>query len=139
MIVRKMPLFVKPKLVIRIWIWHFIVIVAMRVRPLPNLIDRLSISRASEPGIYAPARLGRVVHRVLRVPPLYEARCIVKSLVLFRLLIKQGVPSEIVIGLVQEPSSHNAHSWIEVNGRDVGPPPGRAGHAEIARYGPSGG
>ena len=28
----------------------------------------------------------------------------------------------------------DAHAWVELAGVDVGPPPGRNGHVELARY-----
>jgi len=40
----------------------------------------------------------------------------------------------VVIGLPQQPMSEAAHAWVEVAGIDVGPPPGRVNHLEIARY-----
>ena len=33
-----------------------------------------------------------------------------------------------------EARDQTAHAWVELNGRDVGPPPGRNGHAELARF-----
>jgi hypothetical protein len=51
------------------------------------------------------------------------------------LLQEQGTPAELVIGLPADARDHLAHAWIEVNGVDVGPPPGRYGHSPIAKYG----
>ena len=52
---------------------------------------------------------------------------------LFRLLREQGDDVELVIGLPEEAADERAHAWVELHGRDVGPPPGRAGHEEMAR------
>lgn len=41
----------------------------------------------------------------------------------------------LVIGLPEEPVDERAHAWVELEGRDVGPPPGRGNHVELARYG----
>ena len=40
---------------------------------------------------------------------------------------------ELVIGLPEQAKDERAHAWVELEGRDVGPPPGRAGHLEMAR------
>jgi hypothetical protein len=54
--------------------------------------------------------------------------------VLYRLLRSRGEPAELVIGLPREPKDKDAHAWVELDGRDVGPPPGKAGHEQLARY-----
>jgi hypothetical protein len=65
----------------------------------------------------------------------YHPRCLTAALVLYRLLREQGESAELVVGLPREPLDKTAHAWIEVDGVDVGPPPGRQGHEELARYG----
>jgi hypothetical protein len=52
-------------------------------------------------------------------------------------MAEQGQSAEVVIGLPQEPLDNKAHAWVEIDGVDVGPPPGRQGHEELARYGVS--
>jgi len=101
--------------------------------PLPELIVRLDGTGRARRRL-EPTRLGRIVHRVMNVGP-FRPRCLAMSLVLFRELRRQGTAAEIVIGLPREPKDHTAHAWVEVAGRVVGPPPGRLGHAEMARYG----
>lgn len=81
-----------------------------------------------------PARIGRIVARVLRLGPC-RPRCLLLALVLFRHLRRQGTDAELVIGLAPEARNHEAHAWVEVEGEDVGPPPGRLGHSALARYG----
>lgn len=80
-----------------------------------------------------PPRLGRSVARVLAVGP-YRARCLHTSFVHFALLRSLGEDPEIVIGLGERPATKDAHAWIEIEGDDVGPPPGRGQHIELARY-----
>lgn len=103
-------------------------------RPLPDLARRLGRPARIRIPALAPPRLGRIVHRVLRLGP-YRPRCMVTSLVFYRLLRRQGTDAEVVIGLPPAAESHHAHAWVEVDGDVVGPPPGRMGHAEMARYG----
>jgi Transglutaminase-like superfamily len=113
----------------------FVVIwVRVRRRPLPDVIAGLARVNRVRPARAGPVRMGLIVSRALRVGS-YQARCLYTSLVLFRLLREQGVEADIVIGLPREPRDKDAHAWIEIDGRDVGPPPGRARHVELARYG----
>ncbi len=90
------------------------------------------------PGDAMPFRydmLSRAVDRSLhfgRIRP----RCLTSSLVLYTLLHEQGDSAELVIGLPPDAKDHAAHAWVEIDGVDVGPPPGRGRHVELARFGP---
>jgi Transglutaminase-like superfamily len=72
----------------------------------------------------------RVSHVRARGP-----RCLYNAIVLYGLLRRQGDGAQVVIGLPTAPVDKDAHAWVEVDGRDVGPPPGQAHHEELARYG----
>jgi hypothetical protein len=100
---------------------------------LPVAVDRLGDVPYRSRQHHAPWRLSRAVDRTLRVAP-DDPTCLVRSLVLFRLLREQGDAAQLVIGLPEQPTSHEAHAWVELDGQVVGPPPGRAGHAEMARF-----
>lgn len=84
-----------------------------------------------------PVNLGRAVWKALSPGPL-RPRCLPVALVHYRLLLEQGMPAELVIGLPDEAESVDAHAWVEIEGVDVGPPPGRRGRSQLARYGPEG-
>lgn len=113
----------------------FVVVqVELRRRPLPEAVDRLGRPGAGDPYAIQPARLGRIVYRLLNMGPL-RTRCLVNALVLYRLLRRRDYPAQFVIGLPDRPRSKDAHAWVEVGGVDVGPPPGRGTHQELARYG----
>lgn len=105
----------------------------LRRRRLPELVARLGRPGRARRRVEA-RRLGRLVHRVMNLGP-FRPRCLTMSLVLFRELRRQGTAAELVIGLPHRPTDHAAHAWVEVDGQVVGPPPGRLGHAEMARYG----
>jgi hypothetical protein len=62
----------------------------------------------------AGLRLGRAVSRTVRLLPT-DSRCLVRSLVLTRLLGRRGVPSSLVIGVMSEPQ-FAAHAWVEHGG-----------------------
>jgi hypothetical protein len=57
------------------------------------------------------ARLGRAVVRTLRLLPT-DSRCLMRSLVLTKLLARRGVDSALVIGVSLEPE-FAAHAWVE--------------------------
>jgi len=106
----------------------------LRRRPLPEVVAGLRERGRGRPGAYVhPRRLGQLVYRVLRLGP-WRARCLFTSMVLYRLLREQGDEPELVIGLPREPRDKDAHAWIEMDGVDVGPPPGKGRHEQIARY-----
>jgi Transglutaminase-like superfamily len=65
-------------------------------------------------------RLGRVVGRTLSKLPA-DSRCLVRSLVLSRLLARRGIPAKLVIGVRLEPT-FEAHAWVESGGIPLLPP-----------------
>jgi hypothetical protein len=84
-------------------------------------------SRRDVPGF------SRAVNRSL-LGPSGPIRCLPRALVLYRLLREHGVEAELVIGVQPDSTSHEAHAWVEVDGKDVGPRPGRMGRGELVRY-----
>jgi Transglutaminase-like superfamily len=125
----------KALLTARVWWLFFHVHYGLRKHPLPTLVERLRGTGSAEPRRWVhPVRLGHAVYRVLNVGGL-RPRCLVMSLVLYRLVIDQGDQAELVIGLPERPAGHEAHAWVEIAGKSVGPPPGPSGHRELARYG----
>lgn len=65
-------------------------------------------------------RLGRAVGRVLEHLPV-DDRCLVRALVLTRLLSARGLESSVVIGVTAEPE-FAAHAWLERGGTALLPP-----------------
>jgi len=101
--------------------------------PLPELVDELS--RAPDRRLEsAPADLSAAVDRRLTFRD-RRPTCLVSALVLFRLLRRRGQDAELVIGLGEHAPTQEAHAWVELDGRDVGPAPGRNGHVQLARFG----
>lgn len=118
------------KTAVRIVITYAVVRSLMTRHALPDVVDQLRRSARPRRGRHHPARLGRAVAAVLRIGP-FRARCLVTSLVLYRLLREEGYQPVVVIGLPDETSSPMAHAWVEIAGHDVGPPPGRGDHREL--------
>lgn len=128
------PLSLREKVLLATRVWVRFALVSFRVRrqPLPSLVARLTAVDGPPHRHHHPATLARAVDRSLRIGS-HRPRCLINALVLYRLLREQGDPVELVIGLPEQAADERAHAWVELEGRDVGPPPGRAGHREMAR------
>lgn len=123
----------KARLALRILTLAVQVHIATRRHPLPAVVTALAAKPPMRRFGLGPVRLGGVVRRTLTIagrPP----RCLIAALVAFRLSRDEGHPVELVIGLPKNPTDKDAHAWLEIDGRDVGPPPGRLEHVELARY-----
>lgn len=120
------------RLTLRVWTTLMSVTSARRGRTLPELTRHLGDVPVRPRGIPVP-RLARAVHRTLGIGPV-RPRCLTNALVLYRLLAEEGVPSELIVGLPPGSGTVRAHAWVEVDGRDVGPPPGRMHHEILARF-----
>ncbi|HEY7472550.1 MAG TPA: lasso peptide biosynthesis B2 protein [Gemmatimonadota bacterium] len=67
----------------------------------------------------AAQRLGKAVGRTLGVLPT-DSRCLIRSLVLVRVLARRSIPSTLVIG-VRRNSEFEAHAWVEHEGEAILP------------------
>jgi hypothetical protein len=77
--------------------------------------DRLDADTARRLG----TRLDRPVARTLAVLPA-DSRCLVRSLVVLRMMARRGVRCELSIG-AQPESGFQAHAWVEHDGHAVLP------------------
>jgi hypothetical protein len=123
----------KALLIVQIWIAFARIRIGLRRRGLPGLVRHLGKRGDSVPREIDARRLGRIVFRVLNIGPV-RTRCLSNALVLYTLLHERGLKAELVIGLPSTPTTKDAHAWVELNGADMGPPPGRGCHSELARY-----
>jgi hypothetical protein len=76
--------------------------------------SRRTTAPSPAPAIERAARLGRAVVRMLSLLP-GDTRCLVRSLVLTRLLARRGIPARLVIGARTTPA-FLAHAWVECDG-----------------------
>lgn len=121
----------KARLLAVVWLTAAGVVIGLRSERLPAFITRLGVPADRRP---VPAfLLSRAVSRGLRIGP-WQPRCLIRALVLYRLLRAQGVEAVLVIGLAADSPSTEAHAWVELDGRDIGPVPGANGHRALARY-----
>ena len=130
----RLSVFAKGAVAARTIRWFVAIRLQLRRRTLPEVVGDLGLVGRVRTPRRRPARLGRIVGRVLRIGP-WRARCLYTSMVLYRLLREQGDDVQLVIGLPLEPKDKGAHAWVEFDGHDVGPPPGRGRHVELVRYG----
>ncbi len=95
---------------------------ALRRAPIETVVAGL---RSQWPAAAQPAtnslqearRLGRAVGRLLAHVP-GDTRCLVRSLVLTRLLASRGIEAKLVIGARTTPD-FLAHAWVEHDGSPV--------------------
>ena len=132
----RLSLAAKAALAVRILSRFLVVRARLFQEPLPALASRLGRTRAPAHGRRnSPARLSRAVDRTLRLGR-RRPSCLASSLVLYSLLREQGDHAQLAIGLRERPTDKTAHAWVELDGVDVGPPPGSHGHVALARFGP---
>lgn len=123
----------KVVLAIRVLVLAGYVTIATRIRSLPRVVATLADSSGGSRLGLGPVQVGRIVTTTLTIGR-RRPRCLIAALVAFRLCRVEGHPVELVIGLPKHPTDKDAHAWLEMAGADVGPPPGRLGHVELARY-----
>ena len=116
-----------------VWRLHLEIRRGLRSDPLPALVRRLEVREGARRDVGDPARLSRIVDKSLSVFGL-RPRCLILALVLFRVMRERGIPAEVVIGIPHRAEDHLAHAWVEVDGIDFGPPPGKGRHEELVRY-----
>jgi hypothetical protein len=92
---------------------------ALRRAPIADVVAGLRARPEPVAGAVCPAdatleqarRLGHAVTRLLALVP-GDTRCLVRSLVLTRLLARRGIPAKLVIGARSAPD-FLAHAWVE--------------------------
>jgi hypothetical protein len=84
-----------------------------------NEVPRTDLSRAPdlppEQTAAVAIRLGKAVARTLMLVPT-DSRCLIRSLVLLRLISRCGIDSCLVIGVRNEGEAFAAHAWVEHRG-----------------------
>lgn len=99
-----------------------------RILGEPNVIDMVRAARDVEPTRpRVPSvqehdvarRLGGAVGKTLRLLPT-DSRCLIRSLVLTRMLARRSIPNTLVIGVRKAPE-FEAHAWVEHEGRPILP------------------
>lgn len=114
-------------------LWRAFVALAMvdlglRTRGFRSLIDQAQAGVASDErsvGVEDLARARRYA-RWVRVASRFHvvpAHCLHRSLTLHRWLLKEGLPSNLRIGVRKENGELKAHAWVELGGETLNDPP----------------
>jgi hypothetical protein len=100
--------------------------ILMRRGTLEETVSRLRepVQRAASPSVghgenltVTGIRLGRVVVQTLAPLPT-DSRCLMRSLVLLRMMARRGATCRLVIGVSPEPE-FKAHAWLERAGQPL--------------------
>jgi hypothetical protein len=102
---------------------------ALRSRPLDDVVRDLRAGEHERSPQRDPLveqaeglRVARIVQRTLGWLPA-DTRCLVRSLVVTRMLARRHIPAVLVIG-VKPPPDFSAHAWVEHDGKALLPPGG---------------
>ncbi len=102
---------------VRWWLWrHEFPDVVAKLRQPGALEAPEPVGDASSAHVIG-LRLGRAVSRTVRLLPT-DSRCLVRSLVLTRMLARRGLSSSLIIGVRSEPE-FAAHAWVEQAGEPL--------------------
>jgi hypothetical protein len=82
--------------------------------------SQASLSGSTVSQAWTTARMVRVAVRYNRL----WANCLKRSLVLWALLHRQGIPSQLQIGVQQTAGKFSAHAWVESQGMVLNEEPG---------------
>lgn len=98
--------------------WMLVVVdTELRLRGWRRCHQRLAAWAARHPAAESPSpeRLAWLVARAARNVP-WPATCLRRSLVLWALLTRAGVPAELRLGFRRQAGAFEAHAWVERNG-----------------------
>ena len=115
---------------------------ALVVPPLLRLmsLERLAGRLGRRASIKTPsasqqrAITARVEHVLRRLPEPWNQTCLTRSLVLYHLLRRSGIPLDLCIGVRREAGSMEAHAWLEREGKLYLEGEGASAFEEIARF-----
>jgi hypothetical protein len=110
--------------------------VALRVRGFQRLVEGAHRTAPTAKHAVEPRDMGRACRYAARLQTasrhhFIRGQCLHRSLVLHRWLRREGLPSELRIGVRKEGSALKAHAWVELGGQAVNDPP-----AAIAAFTP---
>jgi hypothetical protein len=118
----------KARLLVEILATYPLALRRLRSNDLPAMIRAARRGARAEPVIGDPAvraatavRLGKAVVRSLMLLPT-DQRCLIRSLVLSRVLARRGIPATLIIGVGRDGDTFEAHAWVEHEGVPLLPP-----------------
>lgn len=112
-------------LLVRAAAWLLLVDLGLRTLGFARVQDRLARrgrARTAPPGdaaSWARVEATAAAVAVAARHHLYPMKCVVRSLTLQRLLSRQGIASDLRIGVRKEDGRYGTHAWIECGGRPL--------------------
>jgi hypothetical protein len=107
---------------LRLMVWLCWLPISLRLRTLPQLLERLSPARKSMRPLEVE-RAARIVVTICRLPlfhlPLFPRACLRQSLALYRVLAHMSHRVEIHFGIHRMGKELQGHSWVTVQGKPV--------------------
>jgi hypothetical protein len=104
-------------LLVRALGWVVAARVGLRIAPLPRLQAAMVRPSRRLPGA-TPQQVSWAVHAISRLLP--GTRCLPRSLATQALLAREGIASELKLGVARRPRGGiRAHAWIECRGHSL--------------------
>lgn len=128
------------RLVLRAYLWLGAVDLALRVFGFQRVVASAP-APAGRTEAVSPQAVRRARWYARRIDSaarrhVLRARCLHRSLVLHHWLRREGLPSELRIGVLKENEALKAHAWVELDGQVVNDRPGAvAPFTPLARTG----
>ena len=109
--------------------------VLLRVMSLPAFMELWTPARTRRWAQAIDAdQTARLTDLVLACLPLVRNTCLIRSLVLYRLLRTGGMPARIHFGVRRAGSQLNGHSWLTCEGESLSESPANSPFNEIYAY-----
>jgi hypothetical protein len=123
-------------LLVRAFVGLGVVEVALRIYDLPRLVEAMKAREPQAARSVTPDQLRRAREyaHLVKIASRYHlvaATCLHRSLVLRQLLAREGLPTELRIGVKKDGIKLRAHAWVELDGYPVNDSP-----ADIASFVP---
>ncbi|MEO8201268.1 MAG: lasso peptide biosynthesis B2 protein [Gemmatimonadota bacterium] len=108
----------------------------LRLVPFDRLAEKVGRRRSSRtPSQAQQLAIAARVDRVLGLlPPPWRRTCLTRSIVLYHLLRRNGLPVELCLGVRRGVNGMDAHAWLELNNGPYLEPATEAGFEIIARF-----
>ena len=112
------------RLLVQLFAANVLIIAALKIFSFRSVLAAVSrfadLARTRHPGgrdaIIAEARLRLSMLRALGP---FAGKCLSRSMALYGVLRRYGIPSEIRIGVRRDSGEFAAHAWVEAGGRPI--------------------
>lgn len=108
----------------RVWVLLFLVDVGLRILPFRRL-QKILVPVSRTPDKLQPGKAHLTIRHLQRWVDiaahyhLYAMTCLRRSMVLQRLLAREGIAVDLQIGVRKQGDKLNAHAWLEYQGQPI--------------------